>query len=54
MDTNYQLDYLLIKSKNVFLYPWSYIEFFDAFQETVRGVPCELEPITLDVTIDMI
>lgn len=42
------VDYLLIKPKKPFPYPWSYSEFFDAFPETVQGVPCELEPINLN------
>lgn len=49
-NANYHLDYLLIKPKKAFPYPWSYMQFFDVFPETVRGVPCELEPINIDVT----
>jgi hypothetical protein len=45
---NYQLDYLLVKPKNAFPYPWSYTQFFDAFPETVNGIPCELEPLNID------
>ncbi len=45
---NYQLDYLLIQPKKKFPYPWSYTEFFDAFPETVHGIPCELEPINIE------
>lgn len=51
-NANYHLDYLLIKPKKAFPYPWSYMQFFDAFPETVNGIPCELEPINLDVSID--
>lgn len=51
-NTNYQLDYLLIKPKKIFPYPWSYTEFFDIFPETVQGVPCELEPLNIDPTIN--
>lgn len=47
---NYQIDYLLIKPKNSFPYPWSYTEFFDVFPETVNGVPCELEMDDIDVS----
>lgn len=48
---NYQVHYHLIKPKKTFPYPWKYTEFFDAFPETVHGVPCELEPMTIDRTI---
>jgi hypothetical protein len=51
-DTNFQIDYLLIKPKKVFPYPWSYTEFFDIFPETVHGVPCELETLNIDHTIN--
>lgn len=43
-----QIDYLEIKTKKAYPYPWSYIEFFDIFPETVHGIPCELEPIQLN------
>lgn len=51
-NSNYQLDYLLIKPKKTFPYPWSYTEFFDAFPETVHGIPCELEPIQIDTSVN--
>lgn len=51
-NSNYQLDYLLIKPKKTFPYPWSYTEFFDAFPETVHGIPCELEPIHIDTSVN--
>ncbi|HET6244612.1 MAG: dialkylresorcinol condensing enzyme DarA [Bacteroidetes bacterium] len=38
-----QLYYEQLKPKIPFPFPWSYMEFFDAFPETVQGVPCELE-----------
>lgn len=47
-NTNYQLDHLLVKPKKTFPYPWSYTQFFDAFPETVNGIACELEPISID------
>lgn len=49
---NYQLDYLLVKPKKTFPYPWSYTEFFDIFPETVHGIPCELEKLDVDTTIN--
>lgn len=50
-NTDYQLDHLLIKPKKPFPYPWSYTQFFDVFPETVNGIACELEPITIDPAI---
>ncbi len=47
----YQLHYHLVKPKTAFPYPWSYTQFFDAFPETVHGVPCELEAITIDESL---
>ena len=49
---NYQLDYLLVKPKKTFPYPWSYTEFFDIFPETVHGIPCELEKLDIDTSIN--
>lgn len=49
---NYALDYQLIKPKKVFPYPWSYTEFFDIFPEAVQGIPCEIEPLTIDTSIN--
>lgn len=48
----YQLHYHLVKPKKQFPYPWRYTEFFDAFPETVHGIPCELEPMHIDTTIN--
>lgn len=50
-NSNYQTDYLLIRPKKAFPYPWNYTEFFDAFPETVHGIPCELEPIQIDTSV---
>jgi hypothetical protein len=47
-NTNYAVDYLLIKPKHTFPYPWSYTQFFDVFPETVHGIACELEPFNID------
>ena len=45
------IDYLLIEPKNAYPYPWSYMEFFDVFPETVHGIPTELKPFSIDPTI---
>lgn len=50
-DPGYKIHYELIKPKTAFPYPWKYSEFFDAFPENVQGVPCELEPLTVDMGI---
>lgn len=51
-NSNYQIDYLLIKPKKAFPYPWKYTEFFDVFPETVHGIPCELEAIHIDTSVN--
>jgi hypothetical protein len=53
---DYRIEYALIKPKQTYPYPWSYSQFFDAFPETVNGVPCELEPTNLntDISYDLI
>lgn len=40
--------YEQIKPVTPYPYPWKYTEFFDVFPETVHGVPCELQPLSLD------
>ena len=39
-----KLDFERVEPKVPFPFPWSYMEFFDAFPETVKGIPCELNP----------
>lgn len=51
-NTNYKIDYLLVKPKKQFPYPWTYMEFFDVFPETVHGIPCELEPLRIDTSVN--
>ncbi len=51
-NSEYKVDYNLIKPKNTFPYPWTYMQFFDAFPETVRGTPCEIEPLQIETPID--
>ena len=33
-----------LKPRIPFPFPWTYMQFFDAFPETVQGIPCEMEP----------
>lgn len=49
-NSNYAIDYLLVKPKKTFPFPWSYMQFFDAFPETVKAIPCELETLNIDKT----
>jgi hypothetical protein len=39
-----EIHYEEIKPVKQFPFPWSYMEFFDAFPESVHGIPCELQP----------
>jgi len=37
-----------LKPKVPFPFPWTYMQFFDAFPETVKSIPCEMQPYTFD------
>jgi hypothetical protein len=37
-----------IRPKTPFPYPWTSDEFFQAMPESVRGIPCELHPLSLN------
>lgn len=45
---NYQIHYELICPEIPFSYPWKYTEFFDAFPENVKEIPCKLAPLKVD------
>lgn len=47
-DASIHIDYTFITPKKEFPFPWTYMEFFDVFPETVHGVACELNPISID------
>jgi hypothetical protein len=47
-DPEVTLHFEQLKPVKAFPYPWSYMEFFDVFPETVHGIPCELQPYTFD------
>lgn len=51
-DPEVTLHYELLRPAKAFPYPWSYMEFFDVFPETVHGIPCELQPFTFDQEIN--
>jgi hypothetical protein len=43
-----EIDYEQIQPAKEFPYPWSYMQFFDAFPETVHGISCELKPFSFN------
>ncbi len=49
------VDYLLVEPQKAYPYPWSYMEFFDIFPETVHGIATPLKPFTIpDVNYDQV
>jgi hypothetical protein len=42
------IHYEQVKPVTAYPYPWSYTEFFDIFPETVHGMSCELEPLSVN------
>ena len=40
---NFHIDFYEIKPKKPFAFPWNNDSFFDAFPESVQGIPCEIE-----------
>ena len=50
-DADIQVHYTLVHPTIAYPYPWTYMQFFDVFPETVHGIPCELKPIDIDSTI---
>jgi hypothetical protein len=51
-NSNYKIHYERIQPTTPFPYPWKYSVFFDAFPENVQGIPCEIESIKVDPTIN--
>jgi len=47
-DDTVSISYLHIKPATPYPFPWSYMEFFDIFPETVQGTPIALEPFSID------
>ena len=43
-----KIHYEQIKPVTTYPYPWRYTEFFDVFPETVHGVSCELQPLSVN------
>jgi hypothetical protein len=46
-DSEIILTFEELKPKPAFPFPWSADEFFQAMPESVKGIPCELEPLSL-------
>jgi hypothetical protein len=46
-DSEISLTFEELKPKPPFPFPWSSDEFFQAMPESVKGIPCELEPLTV-------
>jgi hypothetical protein len=46
-DGNIHLVYEVLKPKPAFPFPWTSDEFFQAMPESVKGIPCELEPLSI-------
>ena len=55
-DGDVEVIYEKIRPKTPFPFPWTSDEFFQAMPESVKGIPCELEPLTLksDEQFDLI
>lgn len=51
-DPGVTLHYEQVKPVKEYPYPWSYMEFFDIFPETVHGIPCQLQPFSFDTGIN--
>lgn len=47
-DNEVEIYYEKLLPSKPFPYPWSYMEFFDVFPETVQGTACELQPFSFD------
>lgn len=45
---NVMVQYEQLQPLTPFPFPWTYMQFFDAFAETVKGIPCEMKPLTFD------
>jgi len=53
-DSNISCDYIAIKPKNPFPYPWNFYEFFDIFPESVYLNGCETEKLDIKEEYDLI
>ncbi|MBN1790263.1 MAG: hypothetical protein JW830_07190 [Bacteroidales bacterium] len=51
-DPEIHLAFEELKPRPLFPFPWTSDEFFQAMPECVKGIPCELEPLTVDAQED--
>ncbi len=49
-DASLELDFVKVETEHQFPFPWSRLEFFNAFPESVYGTPFKLKPIQVDPT----
>jgi hypothetical protein len=49
-DPSAQVDMVQVQTKHQFPFPWSNLDFFNLFPESVNGIPFELEPLGVDNT----
>jgi hypothetical protein len=47
---NAQVDLVQVQTRHRFPFPWSNLDFFNVFPESVNGIPFELEPLVADTT----
>lgn len=50
--TDISLTYARLEPSSPFPFPWSYMQFWDAFAETVKGIPCEMKPVAVDTSVN--
>ena len=55
-DGDVEVVYEMLRPKTPFPFPWTSDQFFQTMPESVKGIPCELEPLTLkgDENFDLI
>jgi len=51
LSDDFQLHFEELRPKAPFPFPWAGMSFFQAFPESVREIPCELEPFRFDPAI---
>lgn len=47
-DPDVTLQYEKLQPEIPFPFPWTYMQFFDAFPETVQGIPCKMKPCEIN------
>ncbi|MDQ3048910.1 MAG: dialkylresorcinol condensing enzyme DarA [Bacteroidota bacterium] len=47
-DASLKIHYAELLPVMPYPYPWTYMQFFDVFPETVHGIPCKLKEIQID------